>query len=130
MSIISEKSEQKKEEYKSTLEKCSNCGLCKVNCPTFKSTFNESIGPRGRMFVAKKNILDEVFYKCSICGACKIKCPAGVEIEQEIIRMREKMVKTGKGLKGNEIMIKNVRESGNPYGKVEKGKIPKELYCC
>jgi Fe-S oxidoreductase len=82
------------------------------------------------MFVAKKNILDEVFYKCSICGACKIKCPAGVEIEQEIIRMREKMVKTGKGLKGNEIMIRNIRETGNPYGKVEKGKIPKELYCC
>jgi len=32
--------------------------------------------------------------------------------------------------KENEKMISKIREFGNPFGKIAKGKIPKKLYCC
>jgi hypothetical protein len=30
----------------------------------------------------------------------------------------------------NKEMIENIRKFGNPFGKLEEGKIPKKLYCC
>jgi len=39
------------------------------------------------------------------------------------------MVLLGKGLKENEEMIKNIRKSGNPFGKMTD-KDKEKLYCC
>jgi len=112
------------------IEKCSNCGFCKINCPTFKLLMNEVIGPRGRINLAKKNITDEVFYKCNICRACNEKCPSGIDIDEIMIQVRHLLVKKKKETEGNKVMIKNVREFGNPFGKIKKGEKPAELYCC
>jgi glycolate oxidase iron-sulfur subunit len=110
------------------LEKCSLCGLCKANCPVFKVLRTETVGPRGKAILSKKGVLDEVFYKCTLCKACTVECPLGVDLELEKTRVElvEKRIETEASKK----MIKNIRKYGNPFGKVEKGKIPKELYCC
>ena len=112
------------------LEKCSYCGLCKSYCPVFKALLEETKGARGKAGLVRKEIMDEVFYECSLCGACKISCPAGIDLPKEIENMRQKMVEAKVETKANIVMIKNLREHGNPYGKIEKGKIPKGLYCC
>lgn len=110
------------------LEKCSVCGLCKANCPVFKVLLSETSGPRGKAILIKKEILDRVFYKCTLCKACKVECPAGIDLKIE--KVRESLVKKGIETEANKRMIANVRQYNNPFGKVEKDKIPKELYCC
>jgi len=112
------------------IEKGSNCGFCKINCPTYKLLMNEVIGPRGRINLAKKDIMDEVFYKCNICRACNEKCPSGIDIDAIMIKVRELLVEHGKETEVNKKMVKNIREYGNPFGKVKKGAKPAELYCC
>lgn len=110
------------------LEKCSLCGLCKINCPAFKILLRETSGPRGKAILIKKDVLSEIFYECTLCNACKIECPVGIDLE--LGKMREKLVENKIETKANKKMIENIRQHGNPFGKVEKGKIPKELYCC
>ena len=113
-----------------TLEKCSNCGMCKTVCPVFKVLLEETSSSRGRANLIKKDLMDSVFYVCSLCGACDIACPAGIKLSEEIKKMRTKMVEANIETKPNKEMMKNFREHGNPYGKIEKGKKPKDLYCC
>ena len=113
-----------------TIEECSNCGLCKSVCPIFKAMLQETTSSRGRAVLLKKDMMDIVFYTCSLCGACNEVCPAGIKLSEEIKKMREKMVNTNVETPANKAMMKNFREHGNPYGKVEKGKMPKDLYCC
>ena len=110
------------------VENCSLCGFCKVNCPVFKATMNEASSPRGRAIQIKKDCITQDFYNCSICKACITECPASVDLDIE--GCREKLVKEGKETEANKKMIENIRKYGNPFGKVEKGKIPKDLYCC
>lgn len=111
-----------------TAEKCIECGLCKANCPIFKSMLIETISPRGKAMLIKEKVLDKIFYQCTLCKACKIECPLDLDLEFE--KIREKLVKHGIETDANKKMIKNIREYGNPFGKIEKDKIPKELYCC
>lgn len=115
---------------KPTIEDCSNCGFCKAACPVFRVVLEETKGSRGRAILAKRDIKDEVYYLCSLCGACRVVCPEGIDLPEEIRKMREKMVDLKIEVESNKVMIENVKKYGNPFGKVEKGKIPKDLYCC
>ena len=44
-----------------SVEKCIQCGICKVNCPIFKVILKESVSPRGLTFLAKKEIPTPVY---------------------------------------------------------------------
>lgn len=112
------------------LELCDICGLCKANCPVFKVTGNETEGPRGRSIMSKNDIKDLRFYKCSLCGACRVECPNSIDTVEEFMKFREELVKHGIETQSNKKMIENLRKYGNPFGKLKKGKIPKELFCC
>ncbi|MCW1296942.1 MAG: (Fe-S)-binding protein [Candidatus Parvarchaeota archaeon] len=112
------------------IEKCSRCGFCKVNCPIFRVMLSETLSPRGKMILLKKEIMDEVFYICALCKSCEENCPAEIKISEEIKKIREKLIKNKKETEANKKMIENIRKFGNPFGKIEEGKIPRELYCC
>jgi len=118
------------ERKKTTIADCSNCGFCKAVCPVFLILLEETKGARGRAALAKRDIKDDVYYLCSLCGACKEVCPEGIDLPEEIRKMRDKMVDLGLETEGNKKMIENIKQYGNPFGKVEKGKMPKDLYCC
>jgi fumarate reductase (CoM/CoB) subunit B len=120
----------KKVRKEKRVDKCSVCGMCKSNCPVFGVLKTEVDSPRGKALLLKEDVHDSIFYKCTLCGSCKINCPSKIEVDEDIREQRSELAKEGKVPKQIEVMIKNVREYGNPYGKVEKGKIPKELYCC
>jgi len=112
------------------IKDCTNCGFCKSHCPIFMVLLEETKGARGRAVLAKNELNDEIFYLCTLCGACKVTCPIGIDLPEEIKKIRAKLVGLGAETEANKKMIDNIRKYGNPYGKVEKGKIPKELYCC
>lgn len=104
--------------------------MCKANCPVFSVKKTEIDSPRGKAILKKHKKEDTVFYECTLCGACHVLCASDVELDSEIRKEREKLAEKGKVPESVKKMIKNVREHGNPYGKVEKGKLPKDLYCC
>ena len=111
------------------VDRCVQCGMCRTACPVFEQLKNEKYGPRGKAFIIKKDEEPDLsFYDCTLCGACRASCAAIVAIP--VVDEREKLVKAGKETEANRRMIENVRKHGNPFGKVEKGKIPKDLYCC
>ncbi len=109
-------------------EKCTLCGLCKVNCPTFQVLKNEGDSPRGKAILMKKECDDPIFFKCNLCGACKTSCPMGIDLglKQHRAKLVEKDIQTD----ANKKMIENVRKYGNPFGDPDDDSDPDELYCC
>jgi fumarate reductase (CoM/CoB) subunit B len=113
-----------------TLDDCTLCGLCKTNCPVFKATKLEPKSARGRAILLKNHKLDDIIHQCTLCKSCQIECPEGIDLPEAIKKARAESIKKGKETQANKIMIRNIRAHGNPFGKQEKGKIPKDLYCC
>lgn len=116
------------EEASGVFDTCTQCGMCKSICPVFKTLKEEQVSPRGKGILLSEKIMDKVLFECTLCKACEQKCPLNIKVCDAIRKGREAMALKGKGLKSNEEMIKNVRKTGNPFG---KGDIDKEkLYCC
>ena len=109
-----------------SVEKCIQCGICKVNCPIFKVILKESVSPRGLTLLAKKQIATPAFYYCTLCKACEQECPLEINITEAVIELREKLKQT-KETKANRRMIERIRETGNPYGFLKKEEI-NEVY--
>jgi len=116
------------ENVKEILEKCIKCGMCKSLCPVFKTLNEEQFSPRGRTILMQNDCFDEVLFKCNLCKACEYKCPLGIKVWEAVLKSREVINLRGKELKSNKEMIKNIKETGNPFGKdpEKSGK----LYCC
>ena len=117
------------EEASAIFDKCIKCGMCKSLCPVFKAIREEKVSPRGKSIILQEKILDEVIFKCNLCRACEQICPLNIKICDAILKAREAMVLKNQGLKSNEEMIKNIKETGNPFGKDTNNKDGK-LYCC
>ncbi|MGC8812545.1 MAG: LUD domain-containing protein, partial [Candidatus Aenigmatarchaeota archaeon] len=117
---------------------CINCGSCLYFCPVYRQLFDnygyKYFGGIGTAKVAFINDLKKSFerglYYCTTCEACKINCPLEIDIVEIVRKLREVCIKEKIETEGNKKMIENIREYGNPFGKIEEGKIPKELYCC
>jgi len=116
------------EEIQEIIEKCIKCGMCKSLCPVFLTMREEYLSPRGRTILMLNKEFDEIFFKCNLCKACENKCPLKLKVWEAIRKAREVLNLKNKQLKGNKEMIKNVKETGNPFGKnpEKAGK----LYCC
>lgn len=120
--------ENLQEEIRNETERCVKCGLCKGMCPVFKIMKEEYYSPRGKAILLSEDIIDKIVFQCNLCKSCEENCPLGLHIADSVAKAREILVLKGKGLEENKEMIKNIRETGNPFGKNpdEKGK----LYCC
>ena len=111
-------------------KKCTECGLCRKACPIFLTLKKETVSPRGKVMLLKDDIKDEIFFACSLCKNCTVACPLDLPLDEDFIKHRAKLEKAERTTKANKLLIENVRKYGNPIGKVEEGKIPKELFCC
>ena len=75
-------------EAEAVLRTCVHCGFCNATCPTYLLTGNELEGPRGRIYLLK-NLLEENLEasdamaehidNCLGCLACETTCPSGVD---------------------------------------------------
>ncbi len=109
-------------------KQCTECGLCKNACPVYKALIKETVSPRGKALLIKEDVKNEIFYYCTLCKACEKACPLNLDLGFK--EYRKDLVKNGVEIESGKKMIENVRAYGNPFGKIEKGKIPKDLYCC
>lgn len=115
-------------EIKESMERCIKCGMCKSLCPVFKAMREEYYSPRGKAMIMSEKIMDKILFQCTLCGACEKKCPLKIKVWEGVRKSRELMVLRGKELEENKEMIKNIRETGSPFGK-DPDKDGK-LYCC
>ena len=109
-------------------KKCVMCGMCRTSCPVFNALKNESVSPRGKALLIENDVMDKMLYACTLCGACKTSCP--IELDLELKKVRAMLVEKGIETPANKKMIENIRKYGNPFGKLEPGEVPDELYCC
>lgn len=112
----------------STNPPCIECGLCRESCPVFTILRRENISPRGLAILAKEQNVSPLFYQCSLCRACRVVCPVGHDPDGENIRT--KLLDQDVDTEVNREMISNIREYGNPFGKLKEGEMPKTLTCC
>jgi len=117
------------EEVSEIINQCVKCGMCKSLCPVFKIIRQEDISPRGHTIILTEKIINKSLYECTLCKACEEKCPLDLKICEALVKAREALVIQGIETDANKEMIKNIRETGNPFGKDKEGKDGK-LYCC
>lgn len=120
--------ENAKIEVEEIVKKCVKCGMCKSLCPVFGIMREETLSPRGKAMILDKETYDKIVYECSLCKACEEKCPLEIKLCDAFRKARKVLVEEKKETKENKEMIKNMRESGNPFGK-DTGK-KRKLYCC
>lgn len=69
------------------LRKCTHCGFCLANCPTYRLLGDELDSPRGRIYQVKQLVegakpsasIQLHLDRCLTCRACETTCPSGVE---------------------------------------------------
>ncbi len=107
---------------------CINCGACNNLCPPYRQVLGffgaRYPGPKGIIYAALEG-QGNANYLCTLCSNCKVSCPARINLPESIRRIRGDLK-----METDLEMIKKIREYGNPFGKIEKGKIPDKLYCC
>ena len=117
---------------------CINCGACLNFCPVFhqmgRNYGDKYLGSKGIIFAGfsenYKRALTSNCFACTLCSACFENCPVKINLPELMKKLRSLLVKENLQTKENQEMIAKIREFGNPFGKIEEGKIPKKLYCC
>ncbi len=115
------------EEISEILEPCVKCGMCKSLCPVFKAMQEEYYSPRGRSIMLPKKLINELAFKCTFCRACEKSCPLKIKVYEATKKAREILNLQDQELESNKEMMKNIRETGNPFGKNPN---KSKLYCC
>ncbi len=117
------------EESSEIFDSCVQCGMCKGRCGVFRALREEQYSARGKRDLLSRKIQDKILFECNLCKACEESCPLDVKVCEAVLKMREAMVLLGKGLEGNEEMIKSVRKIGSPFGKMSD-EDKARLWCC
>src|SRR3954451_11110456 len=84
------------------VEKCVHCGFCLSACPTYKVLGEEMDSPRGRIYLMKNALENELatndmlpyIDRCLGCMACVTACPSGVEYGDLLAPFRARSEKT------------------------------------
>ena len=117
---------------------CLNCGACLDFCPAFqqigRNYGQRYLGTKGIIFAGfsegLKKAVDSNCFSCTSCMACYQNCPVKINLPELMKKLRGYLEKENLQTEPNKEMIENIRKFGNPFGKMEEGKIPKKLYCC
>jgi len=118
------------EEIKESKTKCTLCGLCKTACPCYKIFLDESVSPRGKATMIKRDFPSNHLYLCTLCKACENACILkDIDIVEKIRNYRQELVGLGMVTEATRRMIANIRRTGNAIGEAIPGK-KIELFCC
>jgi len=117
---------------------CINCGACLNFCPVFhqigRNYGARYLGSKGIIFAgfseSLKKAVESNCFACTLCSTCFENCPTKINLPELMKKLRSFTEKENFQTKENQEMIENIRKFGNPFGEIEKGKIPKKLYCC
>ncbi|MEZ5989438.1 MAG: (Fe-S)-binding protein [Planctomycetota bacterium] len=93
------------EAYARSLD-CVHCGLCLPHCPSYVTSRDEALSPRGRIQLIRAlgegrlapdaAGLDAALHSCLACRACESACPSGVRYGEMIEDHRAAGVRSGR----------------------------------
>ncbi|NMB67038.1 lactate utilization protein [Candidatus Woesearchaeota archaeon] len=118
---------------------CINCGACLNFCPVYHQIFTRY---GAKYFSGAKGVISSYFkenskeaynngaFFCTTCQQCKENCPMKIDLSSMMRNLRKELVNQNIEPDSIKEMMKNVKEFGNPFGKIEEGKTPDKLYCC
>ncbi len=78
-------------------ESCVHCGICLSTCPSYLVSQDETLSPRGRVYMLKNFVqgkftdrkhLNKVLQTCLDCGECVKTCPNGVQPNELVTKFR------------------------------------------
>ena len=87
------------------IDKCTNCGNCRIVCPVFKISGEEIYSTRGRINLVKGYLsgdintskeLREKLFVCLNCRQCLEFCPADVEYSEIIKNAKSRLISRNK----------------------------------
>ncbi len=87
------------QEVAEELLRCSRCGFCLSNCPTYRVTLSERFVARGRNRIAEgvwngklplSREQTEPLLQCLLCGACTTACRSSVKTDQVMVHTRHR----------------------------------------
>ena len=110
------------------IENCNLCGICLAKDSLYKITQRETVSALGKILLLKQGVMDKIFYADHLSGELKSICPNKIDLTEEIIKMREKLVENGIETAANKMMIENLQKFGNPFGDPKQK--PKEIFWC
>jgi Fe-S oxidoreductase len=104
------------------IKQCIDCDICLEVCPTYETTRDFLLSPKGRLKAAE-NILEnnditekdiKASYTCPKCAACETVCPEKIEVSKIVAEARNRIVESGKGpLPPHKKVIEGLLERGN-----------------
>jgi len=117
---------------------CLNCGACLNFCPVFhqigRNYGAKYLGAKGVILAGFSESLKKAkeanCFACTSCLSCYENCPVKINLPELMKKLRSYLEKENLQTAANKEMIENIRKFGNPYGKLEPGKIPQKWYCC
>lgn len=90
-------------EIAAELDKCSRCGVCQADCPTYNLSQDEALLARGKIRLAQAALDGEIsigsaktanaFSSCLSCMSCQASCPVGVKTIDVFDAAREEIFK-------------------------------------
>jgi len=105
--------------------KCTRCGFCLPNCPTYTVKRTEAYTARGRNAVTRALIegrleltpeLAKAVYSCLGCGACTVACFPAIKTAEAVTADRECMVEEGLHPQVLERLLESLNEYQNISG--------------
>jgi L-lactate dehydrogenase complex protein LldF len=89
------------EEHRSALH-CIRCGACMNTCPVYRRSGGHSYethvpGPIGSILapVRSPKAHSSLPHACTLCGSCSAVCPVGIDLDRQLLRLREKLAAGG-----------------------------------
>lgn len=114
----------KLEEYRETINKCSQCSYCQATCPVYMADLMESYVARNRISVINAGLMKEeipvtarvkeIIERCLLCTNCVQTCPGQVPIDEIVIAARYELGKKQGGIDSvkNFVMSKMLTQRG------------------
>ncbi len=100
--------------------------MCRHVCTTHAASRSDADTPNNRSSIAYGALrrggfrAEEAAYmykKCAVCGLCLAWCETGIDVGVVMLAAREDLVNEGLALPEAVAVNKNVRATGNPYGR-------------
>jgi Fe-S oxidoreductase len=104
---------------------CTLCGFCKSVCPYFEDNQWDPSAARGKVILAYGLSRGEIsadasvverLYQCTTCKDCERRCPSNIRVVEIIEAARADLVEAGCALPAHKRIVKNIKETKNPYG--------------
>lgn len=103
-------------------DNCNLCGNCNELSTLYRFLKRETAGPRFKASLAKQEVKEKIFFSDLLEGSVRWSCPAKLDIDEDVIEMRSRIVKEDRQPGFSREILVNFKNHNNPVGEIKKGR--------